>query len=159
MNLIVRASEETFRTAVFGTLEGKREVRPLGGPISRRPVLPGPAAPPCAALTRPARDMSGFWTRQVPIVCLMSCCLMSARAKAHACTTESSAQLARGVHCASPTEELPSGKTVRALRCSLPMSRTLTNNGRVRVGRHTARWPGGPWSGRTGHRRVGLPWT
>ena len=29
------------------------------------PTQPRPAAPPCAAPTRPARGMSGFWTRQV----------------------------------------------------------------------------------------------
>ena len=41
--LLARASEETFRTAVFDALEGTRDVCLLDEPIRRRPVLPGPA--------------------------------------------------------------------------------------------------------------------
>ena len=63
---LVRASGETFGTCVFDALEGTRGGCVLGEPIRRRPVLPGPATPPCAAPTRAARGMSGFWIRQVP---------------------------------------------------------------------------------------------
>ena len=66
----VRASEETFRTAIFDALEGKRDGCLLGEQTRRRPVLPRPAQPrlaatPCAAPPRRARGMSGFWIRQV----------------------------------------------------------------------------------------------
>ena len=64
----VRACEETFRTVVYSALEGQR-----GGWLPRPPkcrhlVLPSvapPRRPPCAVPTRPARCVSGFWTRQV----------------------------------------------------------------------------------------------
>ena len=46
---VVRASENTFGTGLFGALEGTRDGCPLNDPISRRPVLPGPAS-----LRRPA---------------------------------------------------------------------------------------------------------
>ena len=64
----VRACEETFRTVFYSALEGQR-----GGWLPRPPkcrhlVLPSvapPRRPPCAVPTRPARCVSGFWTRQV----------------------------------------------------------------------------------------------
>ena len=67
-NEIVRASEETFRT-VFSIRWGARgwvvswPDRPNGVPSF--PAPPRPAPPPCAAPTRPARGVSGFWIRQV----------------------------------------------------------------------------------------------
>ena len=63
----VRASEYTSRTIVFGAL------REVGGYLvgarsaSSRASRPAPPrfAPPCVALLRPARGMSGFWIRQL----------------------------------------------------------------------------------------------
>ena len=66
----VRASEDTFRTVssmpwkAQGAVVGLWANRPVGVPSY--PVPPRPAAPSCAAPPRPARGMSGFWTRQVP---------------------------------------------------------------------------------------------
>ena len=48
-NSFVRASEEAFRTVVFGCLEGKGDVCLLREPTRRRPVLPRPAPPRPAA--------------------------------------------------------------------------------------------------------------
>ena len=53
---LVRASGGTFRRRVFDVLGSNCSVGV--------PARPRPAAPPCAP-TRPARGMSGFWTRQV----------------------------------------------------------------------------------------------
>ena len=41
--------------------------RPAGVPSCPAPFRP--AAPPCSALPRPARDMSGSWARQVSSNC------------------------------------------------------------------------------------------
>ena len=52
----------------FDHLEGKRVGCFLGGPTRWRPVLPFPARPAvplCAAPSRPARGMSGFWIGQI----------------------------------------------------------------------------------------------
>ena len=64
----VRASRDTPRRAAFDCLGVKGSVvswadRPVGVPSC--PFPPRSAAPPCAALSRPARDMSGFGIRQV----------------------------------------------------------------------------------------------
>ena len=64
----VSACEKTCTTVCHSVLESQR-----GGWLPRRPkfghlVLPSvtsPCRPPCAVLTRPARYVSGFWTRQV----------------------------------------------------------------------------------------------
>ena len=64
----VRASEETFRTVVLDAMGRKRDGCILGDRTHRHPALPcpaPPAAPPCAAPSRPARGMSGFWVRQI----------------------------------------------------------------------------------------------
>ena len=66
--LFVCASEDRSRLCVLDTLEGNRQGCPLAGSSRRHSVLPSPAplaAPPCAAPTRPARSVSGFWIRQV----------------------------------------------------------------------------------------------
>ena len=71
-----RASEYVGgQTVVFDAPEGKRGGCFLGEPTRRRrPVLPGsaprprPAALPCDGPPRPARGMSGFWTRQVTFI-------------------------------------------------------------------------------------------
>ena len=71
---LIRASEETSRTVVFCSLEGKREGhfwpdRPEG--VTFYPAPPLLAAPPCAApcaVRRPARTVSGFWIRQVQVI-------------------------------------------------------------------------------------------
>ena len=57
---------KTFRRRVFDALEGSGDPCLLGKQFCWYPVLPDPrpATPPCAP-TRPARGMSGFWTRQV----------------------------------------------------------------------------------------------
>ena len=64
----VRACEETFRTVVYGTLGGSRDGCLRGRPKCRNLGLPSfapPHHPLCTAPTRPARCVSGFWTRQV----------------------------------------------------------------------------------------------
>ena len=63
---LVRASGETFRRRFVSALEGMMDPCLLGEQFCWHLVLPDsrPAAPPCAP-TRPARGMSGFWTRQV----------------------------------------------------------------------------------------------
>ena len=66
--LVVRSSEESFRTVVPDALEGKRVGCFLGEPTCRHPTLPCPPCPaalPCAALPRLARGIPGFWIRQV----------------------------------------------------------------------------------------------
>ena len=62
---LVRASGKTFRRRVFDALEGAREACLPGEQLllASNPARPRPAIPPCA-LTRPARVMSVFWTRQ-----------------------------------------------------------------------------------------------
>ena len=65
---LVRASEETFRTCVPNALDGTRDSCFLGGPIRRRPVLPGSVPPRRPAVGRPdptCSGMSGFWIREV----------------------------------------------------------------------------------------------
>ena len=57
--------------SVLDSLVGKREGCLRAGSIQRRSVLPNPAplaAPLCAAPTRPARGVSGFWSRQVVFI-------------------------------------------------------------------------------------------
>ena len=63
----VRASGESFRTVVYDTLGGARVDGWLspGKPTRRRPVLPGPATPSCAAPPRSACGIYGFWIRQL----------------------------------------------------------------------------------------------
>ena len=62
------------RDSVLDSLESKREGCFQVGSTQRRLVLPSPApprrpaAPPCVAPTRPARDVSGFWIRQVGFI-------------------------------------------------------------------------------------------
>ena len=53
--------------SVLDSLEGKQGGgKSLGriDPTASCPTQPRPAAPPCAAPTRPARGVSGFWIRQ-----------------------------------------------------------------------------------------------
>ena len=50
----VRAFEESFRRAVFGTQLGTRDRCPLGEPNRRHPFRPGPAWPRRRAVHRPA---------------------------------------------------------------------------------------------------------
>ena len=50
---------------MYDSLESARDICLLGNHIRRRHVLPGSVAPPCAAPTRLARDMFGFWIREV----------------------------------------------------------------------------------------------
>ena len=63
----MRASEVAI---VYHALWGKRVNCFLGEPSRRRPIhcpaTPRTAAPPCAALSRPARGMSGLWAPQIP---------------------------------------------------------------------------------------------
>ena len=72
-NSLVRASEVMSRTIVFDALEAlesKRDGYSLGEPTRGVPPCPAPlraAAPPCAAPPRPARGISGVWTRRVEI--------------------------------------------------------------------------------------------
>ena len=66
-NLTVRASEESFRT-VF-SIPWRARGRVVFGPdrpngVPSYPAPPSPAAPLCAAPTRPACGVSGFWIRQ-----------------------------------------------------------------------------------------------
>ena len=64
----VRPSSDTPKIILFDRLEGTRVGGLLGGPTRRpgmRPARPHLAVPPCAAPSRPARGMSGFWIRQV----------------------------------------------------------------------------------------------
>ena len=60
---LVGSSGESFRRCTSDALEGTGDACFLGELFCRRPVLLDPP-PPCAP-TRPARGMSGFWTRHV----------------------------------------------------------------------------------------------
>ena len=63
----VLASGETFRRRFFDALKGTREACLFGEQFCWHPVLPDSAPSPRRAPRPdpPARDMSGFWTRQV----------------------------------------------------------------------------------------------
>ena len=61
--------QETFRTVVYSALEGERgrlasQATEMSAPCFFSPRRL-PRRPPCAVPTRPARCVSGFWTRQV----------------------------------------------------------------------------------------------
>ena len=68
-NSSVRVSRDTPRRICYDGLVGKKGSvvfsanRPVG--VLSCPSPPRPAAPPCAAPSRPIRGMSRFWIRQV----------------------------------------------------------------------------------------------